>query len=353
MSRLSEGNVNPWKPAWQRTGLGSLPLADPVRAVDLVIDRFPRFPFWPQLSGRGRAEDIRVQYLAGLPMLELDGDGEVRVNSALDEAREMTAFYEAEMAGDLDRFGLTEETGPGFFELVRRVEAMAQPPKRLKGQVVGPLTFLQAAKDHQGRMVLHLPDLAQACARGLGLAGAWQALNLPSTGARPLIMIDDPGFYLVGSAFLGLTRAEAMDLLNQTAAPIRQAGALVGVHCCANTDWSMLLEAEVDVLSFDAHGYGESLILYARQAADFLERGGVLAWGVVPTTAFSPDITAEGLLARLGELKSGLIKGGADPVRVEEQALLTPACGLGALDRETAVAVIDLLDEVHGLIRGG
>ena len=32
-----------------------------------------------------------------------------------------------------------------------------------------------------------------------------------------------------------------------------QEGGLVGVHVCANTDWSLVLDSSADIVSFDAY----------------------------------------------------------------------------------------------------
>ncbi len=342
-----------WKPGWMKTGLGSLPMSEPEAATALVLERFPGLPFWPQLPPRSPWENITLQFAAGLPGLIADPEaGTVGVDPTADLAAELTTFYEAYLAGDSNRFALTPEVAPGYFRLGENIQADPGRVERLKGQVIGPLTFCQAAKDAEGRMVLHDPELRIACARGLGLGGAWQVENFPRLGRRPLILIDDPGVYLVGSAHLGLSRAEAIELIAAAAEPIARAGALVGVHCCANTDWSLLLSAEIDVLSLDAAGFGESLLLYADDVIAFLERGGVLAWGIVPTNTFTGRETPESLLGRLGELTAALVRAGADRTAVQDQALLTPACGLGSLSSEVALAVLDLLDATHALLMG-
>ena len=74
--------------------------------------------------------------------------------------------------------------------------------------------------------------------------------------------------------------------MTQTLEETRQAAAgpvTLGIHCCGNTDWSLLLNAPIDILSFDSYGYFESLRLYDRALAQYLARGGWLAWGLVPT----------------------------------------------------------------------
>src|SRR5690606_16485252 len=67
----------------------------------------------------------------------------------------------------------------------------------------------------------------------------------------------------------------------------------------------------------------------AGSLAQFLERGGWVAWGVVP-----PDrplgTTPELLWRQLSQLWCRLVQEGCDPVRLRTQAMITPACGLAS-----------------------
>ena len=40
--------------------------------------------------------------------------------------------------------------------------------------------------------------------------------------------------------------------------------AVIGVHCCGNTDWGILVEAGADVINLDSFGYGENLAALPR-----------------------------------------------------------------------------------------
>jgi len=338
---------------WQLIGLGSLPWSDVEAALDLVLDCFPEIPFWPQLPPRSPWEDMICQFAPGLPGLEVDLTGRrVRVDPEADLPSALTEFYQADLNQETDRLGLTPEAAPGFFGLLDRLAGRPGRVERLKGQVPGPLIFGQAVKDQAGRAIISDPELRSACARGLGLKGAWQAERLSLARKRCLIMVDDPGFYLLGSPFLALSPGEALDLLAACLEPIRRAGALTGVHCCANTDWSLLLGAEVDVLSFDAFSFGQSLALFPGQVAEFLERGGWLTWGLVPTQKYTGQETPEGVVRLLDSLIRDLAGRGVPADRLWSQALLSPACGLGSLTPEAARAVLDLLERTRALILG-
>ncbi len=71
-------------------------------------------------------------------------------------------------------------------------------------------------------------------------------------------------------------------MLDEVFTAIHAEEALAGVHCCGNTDWSVLLATQVDILNLDAYNYLEYLALFPMELREFLDRGGVVAWGIVP-----------------------------------------------------------------------
>jgi hypothetical protein len=124
------------------------------------------------------------------------------------------------------------------------------------------------------------------------------------------------------------------------------------VHCCGNTDWSVLLDAGFDVLSFDAYYHAGRLALYADRVAAFIRRGGVLAWGIVPTTPLdAAGETARALLAKLEDGIRALAGRGVDEERLVRQCLITPSCGMGGLEEGEAARILELAAEVSHAYR--
>ena len=98
-----------------------------------------------------------------------------------------------------------------------------------------------------------------------------------------------------GSAFVSLSREQVITLMEEVFAGIE---GLKGVHCCGNTDWSLLLSTTVDILNLDAYEYAESLALYPDEVGAFLERGGIIAWGIVPASDQVLEETVDSLVER-------------------------------------------------------
>ena len=341
-----------FKPAWTATGIGSLPMVEVASTVDLILENLPHVPFWPQLEKRSPWEEMIIQAAPGLPCLSVDLENrEVFVDAKTDRIEALTRFYEAEMAGDHEPFALTMETAPGYFELSKRLAANPGEVVRPKGQVTGPVTMGLAVKDAEGRPIIHDPELCTACARGLGLKGAWQALNFPACSGPPIIFLDEPAMTGFGSAFMSVEPSQARELFNTAVEPIHNAGALAGMHICGNSDWAFVLSSDIDLVNMDAFGFGNEFVIYPKEIGAFLERGGIIAWGIAPTVAYTGSETPELLVERLNALLDALAKAGLDRNRIVEQSMLTPSCGMGSLTQDTSVAILNLLSSTSKLLR--
>jgi hypothetical protein len=136
-----------------------------------------------------------------------------------------------------------------------------------------------------------------------------------------ILFFDEPSLSSFGSAFSSLNREDVIHSLNECFDAVK---GLKGVHCCGNTDWSVLLSTNLDLLSFDAYEYLETLSLYPKELRFFLERGGILAWGIIPTSEAILKEDAQDLVKRFKEGVEALSKRGIDQ-RLLQGAILTPS----------------------------
>jgi methionine synthase II (cobalamin-independent) len=183
--------------------------------------------------------------------------------------------------------------------------------------------------------------------KGLAFEAVYQAKKYEALQRQSIIFLDEPSLSGYGSAFSPLSKDEVIQILSETIQHIRdQADTLIGLHCCGNTDWSLLLSLDLDIINLDAFSFGQSFLLYPQEIKNFLEKGKAVAWGIVPTAGFTGEETASDLLSRLETLFNDLISQGIDQDRLYTQALLTPACGMGTLSEPLAKQLLALLAEV-------
>ena len=162
-----------------------------------------------------------------------------------------------------------------------------------------------------------------------------------------MIFIDEPILSALGtSTYIGVDTAEALRLLSELVNHIKTSGATAGIHCCGKADWPLILSSGIDVFSFDAYFYWDTLSLYPEEIKAFINKGGFIAWGVVPTSDIIGGVTLQGLREQLERGFSSLIKIGVPGDRLEKQLLLTPSCGTGSLEINDALRVFSLLKDL-------
>lgn len=367
LSRWGDGGaflITPvFRPGALATAIGSFPHEDPDEAVDLVFQTMPDLPVWPQLPNRASDEGIIAQFIEGMPgIVWVASENHYFVASGrptFDE--ELAQFFAAylEIAEEgrldlLDQFAISERHAAGLHAFLKRLENEKQVPtgRYLKGQVTGPLTFGLGLPDQAGRASYYNDHLRQAVVKLIGLKARWQIRQLKRFSANVIIFLDEPVMSTFGSpAMITVSRESVMNDLNDAIDAIHTEGALAGVHCCGNTDWSILLGTSIDILSFDAYDYGDSLFLYPDELRRFLARGGAVAWGVVPTSEKVLGESVAGLSYRVEQLMDRVSKINPEAGSARAISLVTPSCGTGSLPVEVATRVCWCLADVSRSIR--
>jgi methionine synthase II (cobalamin-independent) len=339
--------------ACMATGIGSLPLTDPDAAVALALRYLPEAPIWPQLPRRGFREHMAGQYSEALPGLVAD---ETRERLWFDTARDLTAelerFFGRYLERDFEHFRISESHAAGLYAFLRALER--QPAARarfLKGHVTGPLTAGISYKDGRGRDIIHDETLFDAVVKNLAMKAAWQVELLGRFGKPVIIFIDEPAMETLGSAFSSAAPELVAEKLDEVIDAIHERGGIAGIHCCGNADWPLIFGTKVDIVNFDAFGYLERVLLYPAAIRAFVGRGGSLAWGIVPTAAFTGAETADALVERLEGGLRRLEADGIGRAAVLRRSIVTPSCGLGSLGAAQAEAILKLTLEVSERLR--
>lgn len=340
--------------------IGSIPMDDHQKASDLVMTYTPEIPLWVQLPAYPE-EGMMAQFLPGMPGITEEKDKRFIDASGERFEGELLAFYEEYMAvtagGEAlasSRFVMTPKSANGFFVFMNQIEALSAMPVALKGQITGPVTFGTGVCDAEGRAIFYNEQLRDAAVKLLAMKARWQVQQLKRFGRPVVIFFDEPALAGYGSsAFISISKAEIQNCFKEVIDAVHQEGGLAGIHVCANADWSLLLDSPTDVVSFDAYAYFDKFALYPEQIRRFLERGGILAWGIVPTLN-AEDIdneTAESLTAGWWDKVKKLENMGIESARILSQSLISPSCGTGSLSLMHAKRVLELTRAVSQSIR--
>ena len=340
--------------------IGSLPIKDHNEAVELVFKYTPEIPLWIQLPAF-QEEGMIAQFLPGFPGITTEKE-KTFINTASNKIDEdLLEFYEdyvavTEEGANLDdsRFMLNTDTVGGFFAFKERLHNLSYQPVAVKGQITGPVTFGLGLTDQNGKAIFYDEQLKDVAVKLLAQKARWQVRKLSSFGCPVIIFLDEPALAGFGSsAFISISRDDVLKCFEEVIEAIHAEGGLAGIHVCANADWSLVLDSASDIINFDAYSFFDRLILYPDHLKKFIDRGGILAWGIVPTLR-NDDLekeTTASLLALWESQVQAIEAVGIDKSTILAQSLITPSCGAGSLRLDLTTKVLMLTRELSDITR--
>lgn len=325
---------------FESTGLGSMPFADPEESCRIIFDNFKKIPFWPQLPKRSFLENMYVQFSERLPGLVVDESGN---NIFIDNSRvasEIESVYAKYLEGDAEFFKISEDHARGLYKFIDSIDAGSKEIKAVKGHITGPISFALSVTDQNKRAIIYDKDLFEVLTKTLVMKARWQIKRLKKAFPSVIIFIDEPYLVSIGSSYVNINTGSAFEKLDELIKSVKQEGALCGIHCCGNTDWGTVLKRDIDILSYDAYNFTKEFLLYAPDLKNYLDRGGSIAWGIVPSSELVEKETLKGLAQRFKSTLSGLVEKGISKDSVS--SLITPSCGVGTLTKESAAKALEL-----------
>jgi len=343
------------------TLIGSLPTANHQQAMDWILEATPDIPLWPQLPANPQ-ERMLNQFIEGMPGI-IESEDRTYFDITTDAfSNAQLAFYEdylkvTEQPGVLlaSRFQISPERAAGIYLLAEQSPQIGGQLSAVKGQVTGPFTMLTGISDADMKLGYYDPSFRDIVVKGIALKAAWQVTYLKQAYDVPILLfIDEPALAGLGSSsFISISVDDISQDLAEVTGAIHKSGGLAGVHVCANTDWNLLLTSDIDILSFDAYSFFDKFITCKSLIHKFLERGALIAWGIIPTA--EPELiekeSCDSLVSRW-EKQAILLSGDNwDAKSLLQQTLITPSCGTGSLSPELAKKVLRLTKEVSAALR--
>ena len=345
----------------QALAIGSLPHNTVKSAMEVVKKDFSEIPFYPQLSNINRNEDMTIQFLEGLPSFlpsnesfEIDTESEKffeDLESFFTDYEEIIADTDTEI---LEKYAISKEfssTFPEFEKIIKNTK-----PQYAKAQIVGPFTLAAMLTDQNGINAIFDETLREIVVKLLTLKVLWQIKHIKQANPTtiPIIFMDEPTLSQLGtSAYLTISEKDVVDMLAEISEIIHQNGGISAIHCCGKCDWTILIKAKADIINFDAFAFSEHLGLFAQEIDKFLQDGGKLAWGLVPTLDVEAlkNITLADLIKDFGQGIKYLTNKGIDEKLIIDNSLITSSCGAGSLSVELAQKAMDLVFELSNELR--
>jgi methionine synthase II (cobalamin-independent) len=325
------------------TGIGSVPFTDIDEACELIMKYCPVIPYVPQLIKRDPRENMFLQFSKNMPCVIEDYQ---KKQSFFDETKDreksLAEFYDYVVHDCYEYFKITPKYLKGFYPMIEKCREKYNP--FIKVQVTGPITYLISLTKKDKQSMIFDDEIAEAITIGLAMKGLWQVGEIKKAGRSPILFFDEPSLWGLGSAYLAVSDEKVSFLLKSLIDFIKERfkDLLLGIHCCGNTNWKIIFESGVEIVSFDSYSFGEKLTLYPEEIKKFLQNGGFIAFGVTPTAEYKEGISEDALYNKFTSILEEFDKKGISSDLILDNIIITPACGLGPMDQKDARRVLEL-----------
>lgn len=259
------------------TAMAVMPHRDPDKALELALSL--DIPFWPQLPLFSYYEDMYVQASEHFPGIILDVEHRT--------LRFSYPKFMEEIPAVLERFDDPEifDVSPTYSVVYHKFLGMDLSDRpAIRGQIEGPISFGFNVQDESGRPIIFNDEVRNFLLEFMAKRVNVQLRRLKDKNPNAFMFVDEPGLQFIFSAMSGYDNVRAKQDMDYFFSLIERPR---GIHLCGNPDWDFLLGLDIDILSLDVYTNGEIFSAYSSSIYSFLDRGGVLSWGIVPTN-FEP-----------------------------------------------------------------
>ena len=340
------------RPKFMPYALAPMPHRNLEEACRVIIRNFPEVPHGPVLAGgKGPTRP------AGMPCLKIDAEKGGLTFELEGRESELIEFYDRYLSNDLDYFDMGPERYATLYRLEEIYKEKPWPElKYIHLETVGPYTWGLGLKDENGIPAFFNDTLRDVIVKQLSMMTRCRQrkINQLFPGVPILLILAEPSLGIYNSAVGTGTWDVINDAINEV---IEGVEGITGIHCCDNFDWSLLMKTNIDFINFDAYHYGNTMSLYTDDLKRFLKRGGMISWGIVPTTGTTTGVAdienenPESLVERLEQVMQLVISSGIEKEMLFDSSWITPTCSTQSMSIELAERVYDFTKEVSERMR--
>lgn len=324
-----------FQPACLATGIGSLPFSEIHDAIKFVKEFYHEIFFSPQLPKSFFGKNMIEEFFQKIPLTQIENHRPKFILSG-DGPNVLKA---------LNNFSPEKNAEGEIFNLFGRGAAY------FKTQITGPVTMALNISDRDGKNLFEFPELMEWLKNYLIRQGEQKVKQLIDWGWSPIIFLDEPSLAVLDPVRVAQRRKYLLEILSFFVQGLSDQGAIVGLHCCGQADWSLILESGFQIVSFDASNGIENFLADRETLRKHFMNGGTIAWGLVPTKPIDETFNPH---AFVGHFLKSLETICFSPLSLKQvllQSLITAACGTAGLSLEDNLKVHKQVREISRILR--
>lgn len=297
-------------------------------AVRMSAKLFEKMPYLPLLPNIKEDETLLKRTLSNLPGVKLDGK-KVLFKVGSEKYKKALTNLEKACNNPIDELLEPYAVESVFMEKFEHLINKFHPTEACMN-ILGPFTLSQILLNAAEEQMPADKSFRKLFIQAICVKAFWfiNKIKEISKNTTPIIVLEEPMLANLGNLRRydeDLTSEYVTGLFAKIVEKIQPTGALIAVQCFDKCDWKIPINGGVDIISFDAYNNPNNLCIIPDTILEYLERGGKINWGIVPTINehIVKNINLDILEKRLFNTFEGLILAGVPRPLVYNSAMVS------------------------------
>lgn len=309
--------------------LGAIPYDDINTATKMIAKLFEQIPYLPIMPKIDKEDTLIRRTLSNIPGISFDDEKIIFNTSSKIYKQDLVkldkAFNNASDNTLLENYAIDSVFLDKYFALIKKFH-----PKNACINLLGPFSMSQILKKESDEHLLIDKSFRKLFIQAICVKALWMINKIKelSPDTVPIVILEEPHAGLFGNIKReneNISTELIVHLYERIIETLKSTNALIAVQCLEKCDWTIPINAGVDIISFDAYNNPNNLCIIPEVITEFLERGGKINWGIVPvmTEAMVKSLNIDYVTNRLKATLAGLILAGVPDKLVFNSALVS------------------------------
>ena len=263
---------------------GTLPYIDKSICKQNMIRLFEEIPYLPDLPVLSSEENVLNRTIENIPCFTKEKRLELIENDVKKIANKIDALYNSSDYAGLDAFKSSSLFFEDYIKIINRIK-----PQNTIIRLMGPFSLMKEISNIDLYKMISDRAFRKFFLQCIVLKAIWYINQVKSVSpdTAPIILFEDYSLNKFGTLKLKnetVTDDTITNIYQKLSQKIHSAGAYIGIECFEKCNWQLMIESNVDLISFNALNHHTSFSIITDKINSFLSKGGYINWAYIPTS---------------------------------------------------------------------
>ena len=267
--------------------ISSLPYNDINLCKQAMLKLYENIPYLPELPLIDANDNLIQRTIANLPCIKIVNSKiifpEQNSNDILKSSAILDNAYNSENLTELDKFASTSVFWQIYLDILAK-----NKPKYTVIKLLGAFSLADLVSNHNTIFLFSDKQYRKFIIQAICVKALWfiHQIKTVSPETTPIFIFDEQYLYKFSTYKRmdeSFTKDSVVTLFIKIFQKIKKSGGMVGIQSFEKCNWMLAIEANADIISFDAYANSASLSIIGEQLGQFLKSGGYINWAIVPS----------------------------------------------------------------------